>query len=49
MVCLSCSLYWLGDAVAAIAADNVVGRPSDTVAKLYWVFWVFERVPLVTL
>jgi len=47
---LVCSLaYFLsGDYAVAVLTGNTIGLPTKKYEGLYWVFWVFERVPLFT-
>ena len=47
---LVCSLaYFLsGDYAVAVLTGNTFGLPTKEYQVLYWVFWVFERVPLFT-
>jgi len=47
---LVCSLaYFLsGDYAVAVLTGNTIGLPTKNYQELYWVFWVFERVPLFT-
>ena len=47
---LVCSLaYFLsGDYAVAVLTGNTIGLPTEKYQGLYWVFWVFERVPLFT-
>jgi hypothetical protein len=44
----SCANYLAGDYAVAVLTGNIVGIPSDTARKLYYVYWVFERVPIFT-
>jgi len=47
---LVCSLaYFLsGDYAVAVLTGNTIGLPTKKYQELYWVFWIFERVPLFT-
>lgn len=49
LVC-SCAYFLSGDYAVAVLTGNTLGAPRDRkVSRLYWVFFVFERIPLFTL
>jgi hypothetical protein len=48
---LICSLgYFLaGDYGVAVITGSTIGLPTEKYQALYWVFFIFERVPLLTI
>ena len=48
----SCTNFLVGDYGVAVLTGNTVGIPSEEVSevvkKLYYVYWVFERIPIFT-
>jgi hypothetical protein len=44
----SCANYLAGDYGVAVLTGNTVGIPSEEAKKLYYVYWVFERIPIFT-
>ncbi|KAI9779439.1 MAG: hypothetical protein M1839_007404 [Geoglossum umbratile] len=44
----SCANFLAGDYAVAVLTGNTIGIPSDAVSKLYYAYWVFERVPFFT-
>ncbi|KAI9867543.1 MAG: hypothetical protein M1813_008342 [Trichoglossum hirsutum] len=44
----SCANFLVGDYAVAVLTGNTGGIPSDTARNLYYVYWVFERIPIFT-
>jgi len=48
LVC-SCAYFLVGDYAVAVLTGNIMGIPMDGKVKtVYWVYWVCERLPLLT-
>jgi hypothetical protein len=44
----SCAYLLVGDYGVAVITGNTLGYPSEEAKTLYWIYWVFERLPLLT-